>query len=137
LTVLVENGQKIRASKFTGMGDGAYNLAYFKAVADGFTREEVQAAAIAARKQAKRSGGQWVPNSTMEHTYQVVSANDKGVIFADKTTMPWIQTAKLTGRLRIEAGRKDTLLDKMRRIYVGANGTRPQIATVGKAIAAL
>jgi hypothetical protein len=133
--VRVENGQKIWASQFTGMSDVAYNLAYFKAVADGFTREEVQAAAIAARKQAKRPGGQWVPNS--EHIYQVVGANERGLIFTDKTMMLWTEAVKVAGRLVVESEHKESLLDTMRRVYVQAHGSRPHIARVGKAIAAL
>jgi hypothetical protein len=129
------NGQKIWASQFTGMGDVAYNLAYFKAVADGFTREEVQAAAIAARKQAKRPTRQWVPNSTMDHTYRVVGANERGLIFADKTMMPWTEAGKVAGRLSVEGGRKDKLLARMRQLWVSANGNRPHIERVGKVLA--
>ncbi len=43
--VLVESGQKIWSSAFTGMADVAYNVAYFQSVASGFTRNEVIAAA--------------------------------------------------------------------------------------------
>jgi hypothetical protein len=129
------NSQKIWASAWTGMPDVAYNLAYFQAVADGFTREEVQAAAIAARKQAKRPGGQWVPNSTMEHTYQVVGANERGLIFADKTRMPWTEAAKVARRLSVEGGRKDKLLARMRQLWVSGNGNRPHIERIGKMFA--
>jgi hypothetical protein len=131
--VLVENGQKIWASQFTGLGDVAYNLAYFKAVADGFTREEVQAAATAARKQAKKPGGQWVLNS--EHTYQVAGANERGVVFADQTMMPWTEAAKVAGRLCVEGHCKDKLLARMRQLWVSANGNRPHIERIGKMFA--
>jgi hypothetical protein len=69
--------------------------------------------------------------------YLIVGASDKGVILVDQTTTPWVQAAKLIGKLKVEASRKENLLDRMRRIYVGANGARPHIATVGKATVAL
>jgi hypothetical protein len=78
-----------------------------------------------------------VPNSTVERTYQVVSANDKGVVLSDQTVLPWVQAAKLAGKLKSKTTRKEGLLDTMRRIYVQNNGARAHIATVGKAIAAL
>jgi hypothetical protein len=135
--VRVENGQKIWASQFTGMGDVAYNLAYFKAVADGFTREEVQAAAKEERQKVQRPASQWVRNPVMEHTYQVVGANERGLIFTDKTMMPWTEAAKVAGRLSVEGDRKDKLLTRMRQLWVSANRNRPHIERVGKMFAGL
>jgi hypothetical protein len=127
--VPVWNGQKIWASAFTGLPDVAYNLAYFQAVANGFTRQEVQKAAEEARDRAKRP---WVANE-----YLVVGADERGVTLSDNTMMPWVQAANVVGKLSVETGRKEGLLDRMRRIYVQANGGRQYIAAVGKAIAGL
>jgi hypothetical protein len=128
--VVVENGQKIWAGTWTNAGDVAYNFAYFQAVANGFTRQEVQKAAEEARDRARKP--KWVPNP-----FLVVSANDQGVVLTDNTFLRWNQAAKQVGQLTIQPGRKERLLDVMRRVYVRANGERPHIATVGKAIAAL
>jgi hypothetical protein len=128
--VLVENGQKIWASAWTGMPDVAYNLAYFQAVTSGFTRQEVQKAAEEARDRIKKL--KWVPNP-----YLVIGANEKGVMLSDNTTMPWVQAAKVASKLSVEAGRKEGLLDRMRRMYAQAIEEQPYISTVGKAIAGL
>jgi hypothetical protein len=114
-------------------------VAYLRSVEMGLTKNEMLKAAEKARggaKQPKKPA--WVPNPQggPAGEYLVVGASDRGVILADQTTMPWVQAAKLTGRLRVEASRRESLLDKMRRIYVQANGDRPQIAMVGKALAA-
>jgi hypothetical protein len=77
-----------------------------------------------------------VPNPERPE-YLVINANQKGVILADKTTMPWVQAAKVTRKLMVEAGRKKGLLDTMRGVYVQTNGARPHIAKVGEVIAAL
>ncbi len=81
-----------------------------------------------ARDRARKS--KWVPNE-----YLVMNANDKGLILADNTFLRWNQAAEHVGRLPVQPGRKEQLLDVMRRVYVRANGKRPHIATVGKAIA--
>jgi hypothetical protein len=73
----------------------------------------------------------------MEHTYQAVGANERGLVFTGKTIMLWTEAAKVAGRLVVKSKYKESLLDTMRRVYVQANGSRPHIATVGKAIAAL
>ncbi len=99
-------------------------------MANGFTRQEVQRAAEEARDRSRKP--KWVPNP-----YLVISANEKGVLLADERVMPWVQAAKMAGKLSIEAGRKEGLLDRMRYVYVQANGARRHIATVGKAIAGL
>jgi hypothetical protein len=83
--ILVENGTKIWASQFTGMADVAYNLAYLRSVAMGFTKAEVIAAAEKARNGVKK----WVPNPHREE-YFVVGANQKGVVLADRTMMLWV-----------------------------------------------
>lgn len=131
------NVQKFWASAFTGMPDVAYNPAYFQAMANGFTRQEVQKAAEEARDRASPQRGpkgkpKWVANE-----YLVVGADERGVMLSDNTTMPWVQAAKVVGKLSVEARRKEGLLDVMRRVYVRANGARAHIATVGKAIAGL
>ncbi len=135
-------GNKIWASAWISAADVAYHLAYLRSVAMGFTKAEVVAAAEKARNEAKRH--KWVPNPQREE-YLVVDANQKGVVLADNTMLPWVQAAKLTGRLNVVSGRKERLLDTMRSIYVrantcpttGAGGGRPHVAQVGKAIAGL
>ncbi len=112
------------------MSDVAYNVAYFQAVANGFTRQEGQKAAEEARDRAKKP--KWVPNE-----YLVMNANDKGLTLADKTFLRWNQAAKQVGRLTIQPGRKEGLLTRIRRVFVRANGERLHIAAVGKAIAGL
>lgn len=122
------------------MPDVAYNLAYLQSVALGLTKNEVIKAAERARDEAKQlEKPAWVPNPQGGPVgeYLVVGASDKGVILADQTTMPWVQAAKVAGKLKSKKTRKEGLLDMMRRIYVQNNGARSHIATVGKAIAAL
>ncbi len=129
------NGQKVWASQFTGKADVAHNLAYLRGVAIGFTKAEVIAAAGKARDEAKKpkpTSPRWIENE-----YTIINVSDRGLILADQTTMPWVQAAKVAGKLRVEAGRKESLLEMMRLIYVRTSGARPQIARVGKAIAAL
>ena len=100
------------------------------------TKAEVVKVAEKARDEAK--GPRWLPNPQWRPSeYLVIGANHKGVILADRTVMPWVQAAKVAGKLRVEKARKDGLLEVMRRVYVQVRGCRPQIATVGKAIAAL
>lgn len=140
--VLSENGVKVWASAWISAADVAYNLTYLRSVAMGFTKAEVIAAADKARDDAKRP--KWVPNPQRKG-YLVVDANQNGVILADKTMLPWVQAAKVAGKLNVESSRKERLLDRMRRVYMGANtcpttgadGGRSHIAQVGKAIAAL
>jgi hypothetical protein len=57
---LEEGGQKLWASCFAGLGDVAYNLAYFRAVCAELPMPEVLAAANSARNEYK-----WVPNTLM------------------------------------------------------------------------
>jgi hypothetical protein len=133
--VLVENGQKIWASAWTGMPDVAYNLAYLRSVAMGFTKAEVMAAAEKARDEVRKP--QPVSPRWIENNYTVISASDKGLVMANRTTIPWMQATKVINRLILEPDRKESLLATMRKVYVQANRTRPQIAAVGKAIAAL
>jgi hypothetical protein len=93
--------------------------------------------------QSLRSQPRWVcicsqyGQAAWWYEYLVIGANDKGLILADRMTMSWVQAAQVAGKLSVEAGRKEGLLDRMRRMYAQANGARPHIATVGKAIAAL
>jgi hypothetical protein len=132
--VLIENGVKVWASAWISKADVAYNLAYLRSVAMGFTKAEVVAAADKAREEARK----WVPNQRgSESQYLVIDANQKGVVLADQTMLPWVQAAKVTGKLMVKSGEKDGLLDRMRGIYGQTNGARPHLAKVGKAIAAL
>jgi hypothetical protein len=39
----------------------------------------------------------------MEHTYQVVGANERGLVFTDKTITPWTEAAKVAGRLVVKS----------------------------------
>jgi hypothetical protein len=130
MKVLVENGQKIWAGTWTNTGDVAYNLAYLKAVAMGHTKSEVVAAAEKARNGARKP--KWVPNE-----YLAVGATEKGLVLADKSVLSWRSASRSVGRIKVGSGRKECLLDAMRRVYVRANGERPHIAAVGKAIAGL
>jgi hypothetical protein len=121
---LEEEGKKLWASCFAGLGDVAYNLAYFRAVAADLPMPEVLAAANNARKEHK-----WVPNLV------VVSADQRGLVMSDDTFLRWNQAAEQVGRLTVQPGRQEGLLAKMRRVYARANGDRPHIAAVGKVIA--
>ena len=98
-------------------------------MANGFTRQEVQKAAEEARGRVKKPV-RWISNE-----YLVIGANDKGVTLSDNTMMPWVQAAKVAGKLSVETGRKEGLLDKMRRIYLQVSDARPHVAAVGKAVA--
>jgi hypothetical protein len=126
--VLVESGQKIWAGTWTNAGDVAYNLAYLKAVAMGYTKSEVVAAAEKARNGTRKP--KWVPNE-----YLAIGATEKGLVLADKSVLPWKSASRSVGRIKVGSGRKEGLLDSMRRVYVRVNGERPYIARVGKAIA--
>jgi hypothetical protein len=128
--VLVERGQKIWAGTWTNAGDVAYHLAYLKAVAMGHTKSEVVTAAEKARNGARKP--KWVPNE-----YLAVGVTEKGLVLADKSVLSWRSASKSVGRIKVGSGRKECLLDAMRRVYVRANGERAHIAAVGKAIAAL
>lgn len=87
---------------------------------------EVLAAANSARREYK-----WVPNQV------VVSADRRELVMSDDTFLRWNQAARQVGRLTVQPGRQEGLLDALRRVYVRANGERPHIARVGKAIAGL
>jgi hypothetical protein len=124
-----ENGQAeiaIWASTFMGGADVAYNLAYFKAVCQELPMPEVLAVA-----ERERQAHRWQPNRVM------ISATPEGVILADRSFLRWNEAAASVGKLVIPTGRKEGLLDMMRRVYVRANGERQHIAAVGKAIAGL
>ena len=108
----------------------AYNLAYLKAVATGHTKSEVVAAAEKARNGTRNP--KWVPNE-----YLAIGATEKGLVLSDKSVLPWHSASRSVGRIKVRSGRKQGLLDAMRRVYVGANGERSHIAAVGKAIAGL
>ena len=125
--VLVENGQKIWASQFTGQRDVAYNLAYLRAVAMGLTRPEVLKAAEGARDNTPK----WQANLL------AVGATDKGLVLANKLVLSWQSASRSVGRIKVGSGRKEGLLDAMRRVYVRANGERQHIAAVGKVVAGL
>ena len=125
--VEIEDGTKIWAGVWTGLGDVAYNRAYFQAVAAELPLPDV----LQAAKQAK-ARKRWVANELM-----VVSANERGVILADNTFLRWNQAARQVGRIAVPRGRKDNLLAMMRRVYASANGDRPYIAKVGQVIKAL
>jgi hypothetical protein len=128
--VLVESGQKIWAGTWTNAGDVAYNLAYLKAVAMGHTKSEVVAAAEKARNGTRKS--KWVPND-----YLAIGANEKGLVLADKSVLSWRSASRSLKHIKVGSSRKEGLLNAMRRLYVRANGERPHIAAVGKAIAGL
>ena len=128
--VLVENGQKIWAGTWTNAGDVAYNLAYLKAVAMGHTKSEVVTAAEKARNGTRKP--RWVPNE-----YLAVGAIEKGLVLSDKSVLSWHSASRSVGRIKVRSGRKEGLLDAMRRVYVRANGERSYIVAVGKAIAGL
>jgi hypothetical protein len=127
--VLTENGRKIWAGTWTNAGDVAYNLAYLKAVAMGHTKSEVVTAAEKARNGARNP--KWVPNE-----YLAIDATEKGLVLADKSILSWKSASRSVGRIKVGSGRKEALLDTMRRVYVHASGERPHIAAVGNAIAA-
>ncbi len=127
--VEIEDNTKIWAGVWTGMGDVAYNLTYFRAVAAELPLTDVLQAANKAKADARK---RWVANELM-----VVSADERGVILADNTFLRWNQAAQQVGRITVGSGRKDGLLAMMRRVYVRANGERAHIAAVGKAIAGL
>jgi hypothetical protein len=128
--VLVENGQKIWAGTWTNAGDVAYNLAYLKAVAMGHTKSEVVAAAEKARNGARKPN--WVPNE-----YSAIGATEKGLVLSDKSVLSWRSASRSVGRIKVRSNGKEGLLAQMRSIYVRANGERPYIAVVGKAITGL
>ena len=128
--ILVENGQKIWAGTWTNAGDVAYNLAYLKAVATGHTKSEVVAAAEEARNGTRNP--KWVPNE-----YLAIGATEKGLVLSDKSVLSWHSASRSVGRIKVRSGRKQGLLDAMRRVYVRANGERSYIVAVGKAIAGL
>jgi len=129
-----ENGQSeiaIWASTYMGAADVAYNLAYFKAVCQELPMPGVLAVAERERQAHRRSPAGWQPNRVM------VSADAGGVYMADRSFLRWNEAAASVSKLVIPDGRKDGLLAMMRRVYVRANGERPHIAAVGKAIAGL
>jgi hypothetical protein len=128
--VLVEGGQKIWAGTWTNAGDVAYNLAYLKAVAMGHTKSEVTTAAEKARNGTRKP--KWVPNE-----YFAIGATEKGLVLSDKSVLSWRSASRLVERVKVGSGQKEGLLDAMRRVYKQANGERPHIATVGKAIAGM
>ncbi len=119
----------------------AYNVAYFQAVANGFTRNEVIAAAKEARDRARKP--KWVSNPYSTGKLIVVSADQWGLVISDNTFLRWKQAAEQVGQLTVQPGCKERLLDVVRRVYVrantcptaGAGGDRPHIAAVGKAVA--
>jgi hypothetical protein len=67
----------------------------------------------------------------------VVSADVRGLDISDRSFLRWNEAAASVGKLVIPTGRKEGLLAMMRRVYVRANGERPHITAVGKAIAGL
>jgi len=124
-----DNGQAeiaIWASTFMGKADVAYNMAYFKAVCQELPMLEVLAVA-----ERERQAHRWQPNRV------VVSADVRGLVMSDRSFLRWKEAAASVGKLVIPAGRKEGLLDMMRRVYVRANGERQHIAVVGKVIAGL
>jgi hypothetical protein len=112
------NGQKIWASAWTGMSDVAYNLACLQSVAMGLSKSEVIKVAEKACDEAKHSNKPvWVPNPQggPAGEYLAAGASGKEVILADRTTLPWLQAAKLTGKLG-RTNHKENLLERMRRV---------------------
>jgi hypothetical protein len=63
----------------------AYNLAYFQAVASGFTRNEMIAATEEACDRARKPKCVPNPYSGPTHELMVVSADERGLILADNT----------------------------------------------------
>jgi len=125
--VEIEGDTKIWAGVWTGLGDVAYNRAYFQAVAAELSLSDV----LQAARQAK-ARKRWIANELM-----VVSADERGVTLADNTFLRWNQAARQVKRITVPRGRKDGLLATMRRVYASANGDRPYIAKVGQVIKAL
>jgi hypothetical protein len=125
--VLVENWQKIRASPFTGQRDVAYDLAYLRAVGMGLTRPEVLKAPEGARDNTPK----W------QAILLAVGATEKGLVLSDKSVLSWRLASRSVGCIQVRSGGKEGLLDVMRRVYGQANGERPYVAAVGKAIAGL
>jgi hypothetical protein len=109
-----------------GAADVAYNMAYFKAVCQELPMPDVRAYA-----ERQRQAHRWQPNRV------AISADERGLIMSDRSFLRWNEAAASVGKLVIPTGRKEGLLDMMRRVYVRANGERPHIAAVGKVIAGL
>jgi hypothetical protein len=103
----------------------AYNLAYLRAVAMGLTRLEVLKAAEGARNSTPK----WQANLL------AVGATGEGPIFSDKSVLSWKSASRSLGRINVGSEGKEGLLDARRQVYVRANGERPQVAVLGKAIA--
>ena len=129
--VEIEDNTKIWAGVWTGMGDVAYNLTYFQAVAAELPLPDVLQAAKKAKADARKPV-RWVANELM-----VVSADERGVVLAGNTFLRWNQAAEQVRRIAVPHGRKDGLLAMMRRVYASANGDRQHIGAVGKVIARL
>jgi hypothetical protein len=126
--VLVENGQRVWASAWTNLADVAYNVVYFQAVASGFTRNEVIAAAEEARDQARKL--KWAANE-----YLVVGADRRGLITSRNIVINWQKAPAMIGQMMIKD--KEGLLATIRDVYRQANGQRPQIAQVGQLVKAM
>ena len=120
-----QNGQAeiaIWTSTFMGGAD----VAYFEAVAMELPMPDVRAYA-----ERQRQAHRWQPNRVM------ISADEKGVYLADRSFLRRKEAAASVGKLVIPDGRKEGLLAMTRRVYASANGERPHIAMVGRAIAGL
>ena len=124
---LQENGQKLWASCFTGMGDVAYNMAYFRAVcAEAPINDAITAGKLA--REDLRGSRQWTQNDV------VVSADDAGLVMGNRAIIAWVAAADRITRLKVEEDRRPGLLAQLRTIYTRSNGDRPHIAIVGQAI---
>jgi hypothetical protein len=117
--VEVENGVKIWAGTWTGIGDVAYNLAYLQAVSV-LNKAEAEAAATYAKTHAR-----WAANDAW-----VVGANDAGLVMSNKTTVPWLKAAN-GARLPVPHGQKEGVLKSMRSLWVTQIANRPAIEAVG------
>jgi hypothetical protein len=126
--VLVENGVKIWASQFTGIGDVAFNLAYLHAMAAELPKPEAEKAAYDAKRAAR-----WSPNDAW-----VVDASASGLVLNNRSTMPWIAAAQV--KLAVPMFQKERVLNTLRSLWVKTDpkyDTRDLIALVGQHIKAL
>jgi hypothetical protein len=83
---------------------------------------------VLAVAERERQAQRWQPNRVM------ISADEKGVYLADRSFLRWNEAAASVGKLVIPTGRKEGLLDIVRRVYTQANGDRQYIARVGQFI---